>query len=160
MSDNDEKSFEGARDAADRGELGDWVARFLSSPGSDNAPLGQHLNEQTAWWVGPVRLPIDRLHRMAGPPGAPVQHAIDREDWGDDVDDLERRIERGWVPPPVVVIYRSGLLLLEDGNHRVEGLRRTGAQEAWAVVGFDSAEDRDRFEVPVAASSVGGTGES
>ena len=35
--------------------------------------------------------------------------------------------------------------MLEDGNHPVEGLRRAGNTEVWAVVGFERAEDRDRF---------------
>jgi hypothetical protein len=152
MSDGDEYSVKAAQDAAERGELPDWVARFLSSPGSDNDVLAEQLTEPSRSWLGPVQLPIDRLHRMAGPPGAPVQRTLDREDWGDDVDDMQRRIEQGWVPPPVIVTYRSGLLLLEDGNHRVEGLRRTGARETWAVVAFDSTEDRNRFAVPAAAS--------
>ena len=38
--------------------------------------------------------------------------------------------------------------MLEDGNHRVEGVRRTGADEVWAVIGFDSEADRAAFEVP------------
>jgi hypothetical protein len=152
MSNHDDYTVEGARDASEHGELASWVARFLSSPGSDNPVLGEQLTEQSRWWTGPVQLPIGPLHRTAGPPGAPVQRTLDREDWGDDVDDLERRVERGWVPPPVIVIYRSGLLLLEDGNHRVEAVRRTGAREIWAVVGFDSPEDRDSFAVPDVAS--------
>lgn len=49
--------------------------------------------------------------------------------------------------PPVVASYRDGQLLLEDGNHRVEGVRRTGARLTWAVIGFDDPEDRDRFRV-------------
>jgi hypothetical protein len=39
MSDDHEYSVEAARKAAERGELDAWVARFLASPGSDNAPL-------------------------------------------------------------------------------------------------------------------------
>lgn len=150
MSDSAQYSVEGARDAAERGALGDWVARFLSSPGSDNAGLAEQLTEPPRWWLGPVQLPLDRLHRLAGPPGAPVLCPLDEEDWRDDVDDMQRRIEQGWVPPPVIVTYRNDQLVLEDGNHRAEGLRRTGARETWAVVGCDSAEDRNRFAVPPA----------
>jgi len=48
----------------------------------------------------------------------------------------------------VVVAYRDGQLVLEDGNHRVEGLRRNGERETWAIIGFADAEERDRFTVP------------
>jgi hypothetical protein len=145
MSDSSEWSEEGARAAAARGELGDWVARFLRSPGSDNPVLAEQLTEGPRWWTGPLRLPLDQLHRLSGPPGHPVLCPAGEEDWGDDVDALHERIEQGWVPPPVIVTHRDDQLVLEDGNHRVEGLRRSGARESWAVVGFDSAEDRDRF---------------
>jgi hypothetical protein len=37
---------------------------------------------------------------------------------------------------------------LEDGNHRVEGVRRSGVRQTWAVIGFDDPEERDRFSVP------------
>jgi hypothetical protein len=45
----------------------------------------------------------------------------------------------------VVVTYEDGQLKLEDGNHRVEGMRRAGETMAWAVVGFETPEERDRF---------------
>jgi hypothetical protein len=48
----------------------------------------------------------------------------------------------------VIASYRDGELFLEDGNHRVEGVRRSGADQTWTVIGFDSPEDREQFEVP------------
>jgi hypothetical protein len=39
-------------------------------------------------------------------------------------------------------------LVLEDGNHRVEALRRAGSNQAWAVIGFVDPEERDRFAGP------------
>jgi hypothetical protein len=36
--------------------------------------------------------------------------------------------------------------VLEDGNHRVESLRRAGQREAWAVIGFENEADRDAFD--------------
>jgi hypothetical protein len=145
MTDHDDFSVEAARAAAERDELGPWVARFLSSPGSDNAALGHGLTHPPRAWLGPVRLPIDQLHRLAGPADHPVLCPVDEDDWRDDVDDLEEKVDEGWEPPPMVVTYRDGQLVLEDGNHRVEGLRRTGETEAWAVVSFEDPAERDRF---------------
>lgn len=144
-------SLDAAREAAERDELGDWVARFLSSPGSDNAPLADLLAERPRWWLGPVQLPIDQLHRLAGPPGEPVLVPVDEDHWGEDVEEMEERVEEGWEPPPVIVTYRNGQLVLEDGNHRVESLRRAGERRAWAVVSFEDPEERDRFTAPSAA---------
>jgi hypothetical protein len=142
---SEEYSTESARTAAEHGRLGDWVARFLCSPGSDNCTLGELLSEERRFWFGPVQVPLDQLHRLAGPPGAPVLQAVPEEYWRDDVEDLARRIARGFEPPPVIVSHRDCQLMLEDGNHRVEALRRAGVKTAWAVIGFDTPEDRDAF---------------
>ena len=45
----------------------------------------------------------------------------------------------------MVASYRDGDLVLEDGNHRVEALRRAGEERAWAVIAFDDDATRDRF---------------
>lgn len=149
-------SVASARRAAGEGELGAWVARFLASPGSDNAALGEQLTEAERWWSGPVRLPIDRLHRLAGPAGDPVLVTVDEDEWRDDVEELADRIDDDLDLPPVVVSYRSGSgqLVLEDGNHRVEALRRAGHRFAWGIVGFDDRDDRDRFVPPPARGTA------
>jgi len=136
---------ETARSAAARDALGDWVADFLASPGSDNAALGESLSESHRWWIGPVELPLDQLHRLAGAPGEPVLEVVDDDDWRDDVDDLADKVEEGHEPPPVIVTYRDGQLVVEDGNHRLEAIRRAGDDQAWAVVGFESEADLTGF---------------
>jgi len=134
-----------ARAASARDELGEWVAAFLASPGSDNAELAEILQARVACWLGPVEVPIDRLHRLAGPPDAPVLCAVDEDYWDDRVDDMEEKVEDGWEPPPVIVTTRGEDLVLEDGNHRVESLRRAGEHSAWAIIGFADANERDDF---------------
>jgi hypothetical protein len=145
MSGGSEFTAETARAAEHRDQLGDWVAAFLCSPGSDNADLADQLRDRLGWWLGPVQVAIDELHRLAGPPGAPALRKLDEDEWRDDVDDLSRRIEAGHEPPPVIASYRDAQLVLEDGNHRVEAVRRAGADEVWAVIGFESTEERDRY---------------
>src|SRR4051812_44158239 len=110
MSDDEKFSVKAARRAAEQDDLGTWVADFLASPGSDNAALGEQLSNPPRSWLGPVQLPIDRLHRLAGPPGAPVLEVLDEDDWRDDVDDLAERVDDDWEPPPVVASYRTGQL--------------------------------------------------
>ena len=148
MGDGDDYTVASARQAADRDELADWVAQFLASPGSDNAALAEQLAEPRRWWSGPLQLPIDQLHRLAGPPDAPVLEVVDEDDWRPDVEDAAERIEDGWEPPPVIVSYRAGQLVLEDGNHRVEGLRRASTDLTWAVLAFDDPDERDAFVPP------------
>jgi len=146
MTDDHEHSVSSAQAAARADRLDEWVAAFLASPGSDNAPLAEKLADPPRLWIGPMRLPIDRLNRLAGPPDAPVLCPVDDDYWRDDVSEMAEQIdEDGWEPPPVIVTFQAGQLVLEDGNHRVEGLRRAGEPEAWAIVGFERAEDRDAF---------------
>ena len=150
MVDTHEFSLQSARQAAERDQLDRWVADFLASPGSDNAVLAEQLTEQSLSWLGPVTLPLDRLHRLAGPEGEPVLCVVDDEYWRDDVEEMKDEIEDGWEPPPLVVTYRNDNLVLEDGNHRVESLRRAGEGEGWAVIGFEGDEERDRFMAALA----------
>jgi hypothetical protein len=143
-------SLASAREAADHERLDAWVTDFLSSPGSDNAALAQQLSERPRVWWGPMSVPLRRLNRLAGPEGEPVLCPVDDDDWADNVEDMKDEIEDGWEPPPLVVTFRDGQLVLEDGNHRVESLRRAGRREWWAVVGFESSADLDRFVAEVA----------
>lgn len=149
MSDDRQYSVEAARAAAERDELDAWVARFLASPGSDNAPLADKLTRPRRWWLGPVQVPADQLHRLAGPPDSPALCEVDEEFWRDDVDELAARVQERWEPPPVICSHRHGQLVLEDGNHRVEGLRRAGKDLVWAVIAFEDETERDRFVAPV-----------
>lgn len=149
MTDEHDYSVDSARQAAARDDLTGWVGRFLASPGSDNANLAEQLTATHRWWLGPMELPLDQLNRLAGPPGAPVIEEVDEDDWRDDVDDLAEEVAEGWDPPPVIATYDDGQLVLEDGNHRVEGMRRAGRTTAWGLVGFDDPAARDRFRPPV-----------
>jgi hypothetical protein len=148
MSDDHKYSVAAARAAAERNELDAWVARSLTSSGSDNAALAGKLLQPPRWWLGPVMLPLDQLQRLAGPSDAPVLCPVDEDYWRDDVEEMAERIEDRWEPPPVIVSHRDGRLELEDGNHRVEGLRRAGKGYAWAVIAFEDPGERNRFVAP------------
>jgi hypothetical protein len=149
MTDAPDRPFtvDTARIAATEGRLAEWVSEFLASPGSDNEVLAEVLPETLACWTGPVELPLDQLQRLAGPADAPVLVPVDDDYWDGRVDDMAARIAEGWEPAPVVVTYKDGGdLEVEDGNHRIESLRRAGRERAWAVVGFADPADRARFE--------------
>ena len=145
MSKDRSFSVDDARAAADAGRLASWVADFLASPGSDNAVLGEQLASEYSVWQGPIELPFDRLHRLAGPPDQPTLERLERDDL-ETVDAIEDSIDDGWTPPPFVVTWQDDHLVLEDGNHRVEGLRRSGHDDYWCVVGYDDEDARSDFE--------------
>ena len=89
--------------------------------------------------------PVLEEHRLAGPSDHPVLCPVDEDYWRDDVEDLGEKVAEGWEPPPMVVTYRDDQLVLEDGNHRAEGMRRAGERFAWCVVSFESTAERDHF---------------
>ena len=143
MSDDD-FSLDSARRAAAEDALDTWVSEFLRSPGSDNAALAEQLSSPPRRWVGPVVLAFDELHRLAGPPDEPTLARFDGDDL-ETVEDMNDSIEDGWEPPPLVVSHRGAQLVVEDGNHRIEGMRRAGRTEGWAVVAFEDAGSAERF---------------
>ena len=138
-------SIDSARAAEQRGDLAGWVADFLSSPGSDNAVLAAALHADKVSWCGPLRLPFDQLHRLAGPPDQPTVAPLNDDDL-DTVEEMDESINEGWEPPPLIVSYRDSELVVEDGNHRIEGLRRSGHSDYWAVIGFDHDQQRRDFD--------------
>ena len=72
---------------------------------------------------------------------------------------MEHSIEQGWHPPPLVVSHHDGKYFLEDGNHRYETLRRTGATDAWIILLFAGEVERDRWLNEHGGEATGGPGE-
>lgn len=136
--------LESAFAAAERGDIASWVGEFLASRGSDNATLAAGLAQRPHWWVGPARVPVADLVRLAGPEDE-VPCTVEEDEWEDDVGAMEESIEQGWQPPPLLVQHRDGELLLQDGNHRYEALVRAEAEHAWVVIWFDAEHERDAW---------------
>lgn len=149
----DDFSVEAARAASEKGDLGRWLAEFLASPGSDNAPLADQLLRDYPIWTGPIEVPLDQLNRLAGAPGTPALEVVEEHEWRDDVKDLADKVDDGHVPPPVIATYQDGKLVLEDGNHRVEAIRQAGEPMAWTLIGFVTQHDHDSFRSEVALTA-------
>jgi hypothetical protein len=145
--------LDSARAAAARDDLARWVGDLLASRGSDNATLAAALAQRRHWWLGPLRVPVDELERLAGPEDD-VVCTVEPDEWEDDVETMQESLDKGWEPPPLLVEHRDGRLLLQDGNHRYEALVREGETEAWVVIWFDSPEARDDFARNRASESV------
>ena len=133
-----------ARAAAARDETALWVGDFLASAGSNNAILAAALAQRRHWWVGPIRVPLDDLVRLAGPECDALVR-VPPERWEGDVEEMEESLDEGWEPPPLLAEYRDGELLLPDGNHRYEALERANARTAWVLAYFEDPAERDAF---------------
>jgi FMN phosphatase YigB (HAD superfamily) len=121
-----------------------WVGDFLASHGSDNVVLAAALAQRPHWWLGPVRVPLRALVRLAGPEDGLEWH-IDPAEWEHEVQAMGDELTHGWEPPPLLAQWTPRGLLLHDGSHRLEALRRAGAHDAWALVWFDDEADRHAF---------------
>jgi hypothetical protein len=133
-----------ARAAAAEDRTAIWVGDFLASRGSDNEVLAAALALREHWWLGPTRVPLDELVRLAGPEDDALV-PIDEQEWEGDIDDMAQSLEEGWEPPPLLAEYQDGRLLLQDGNHRYEALQREGAPDAWVLIFFEDPAERERF---------------
>src|SRR5438477_10256834 len=107
-------SLETARQAAAANRTAIWVGEFLASRGSDNAALAAALAQRPHWWVGPIRVPLDDLVRLAGPENDALV-PVAPEEWEDDVEHMQESLDQGWEPPPLLAEYQDGRLLLQDG---------------------------------------------
>jgi len=133
-----------ARAAAEDDRTSLWVGEFLASAGSDNAVLAAELVRTRHWWAGPLRIRLDHLVKLAGPePDALVRVGADA--WARDVDHMRESLEDGWEPPPLIAEFRSGRLLLQDGNHRYDALLRAEERYAWVLIYFDDPREREQF---------------
>lgn len=145
MTTDDDFSVESARRASEQGRLADWVVDFLCSTGSDNPELAAAFAFSGAVYLGPVRLPLDQLTPLAGPEEEDVVVPVAEEEWEADIEHMEHSVADGWHPPPLLVSHRQGTLFIEDGNHRVDALRRLGETDGWAILAFADDAERDAF---------------
>lgn len=120
-------------------DVEEWVHSFLLGPGNNKA-LSDGLKLQRRHWSGPVRLPLLLLSRCCGPEEG-MEFAIPQESWEERIGRMERLLASGWEPAPLIVHYEGGLLVIRDGNHRHEAMRRQGAQSCYAIIWCDSAEE-------------------
>ena len=148
MSDTKQFSLASAFKAAEEDRLALWVGEFLASNGSDNGVLAAGLAQDEHWWVGPQRVSIEELVRLAGPEDEALC-PIEPEEWEGDVGSMEESLESGWEPPPLLAQFHEGQLLLQDGNHRYEALVRAGEPEAWVLVWFDDQSEWEQYRAEI-----------
>ena len=134
-----ERTLKGARDAADAGQVDEWVHAFLSDGLGANPPMAVGLRKQQRWWIGPISLPLASLTRICGPE-AEMEYRTSRDAWEAHIAVL-MTVEPEQLPPVILEYRGPALLKLCDGSHRHEVLRRRGAETIWALVWCNTVSD-------------------
>src|SRR5262249_3809630 len=107
-------TLESAQRAAETGELDRWGGDFLSRRGSNNGELGAGLARTPHRWIGPVRVSVTELVRIAGPEPT-VEWPVEPGEWESEIAHMDQSLDRGWHPPPLIAQRRDGQLVLRDG---------------------------------------------
>ncbi len=146
--------------AARAGALEEWVHGFLRGEG-DNPAFSDGLRLEPRRYWGPLPLSLDRFYRCCGPEPDNA-YVVDAVLFDRHVEELRARWRSGWDMPPLILNYRAGRFVLNDGNHRYEALRRSGTDRYWAVVWTTGDADARDFAERYAAGcpQAGGPSES
>ena len=133
-----------ARRAGETGTLEAWVHEYLRGPGR-NLPFSEGLTLQPRRFRGPLEVPLRSLQRGCGPePEMPFRESS--ELWEQAVDYFARLPEPIEAFPPLIVSYRQGVLVINDGNHRHEAFARRGFQSCWIIVWYPSVDEFEHHE--------------
>ena len=123
-----------ARAFGQAGGLEEWLQIFLRNEGR-NVPFADGLLLEPRRYHAPVRMPLSALCRCCGPEPE-MAFRVERAGFERRVEALMSTLRVGeWDMPPLIVQRDAdGRLTLNDGNHRLEALRRVGAEAAWVLV--------------------------
>ncbi|WBW95567.1 ParB N-terminal domain-containing protein [Oceanirhabdus sp. W0125-5] len=128
-----------------KGDIEEWVHLFLNSVGN-NKPFSEGLKLQKRYWIGPILIDIDKLTRCCGPEPE-MQYYNSPESWDKHIEKFQDLIRDGWDMPPLIAENKEGKLIVNDGNHRIEALKRENIKKCWAIIwDSDSEENIKQFE--------------
>lgn len=136
-----EPTLSAALAAEERGEVGAWVQVFLRGSGM-NVGFADGLLLADRWWLL-FEFPLDLLGTCSGPdPHCDFPRNAER--WETAVNGLVAAMESGWEPPPLIA--EGTTLIVRDGSHRYEALRRAGFDRYWTIFYFEKRRGARRFD--------------
>jgi hypothetical protein len=136
--------LDSAREAAGANSLETWVHDYLQGPGRNQA-FSDGLRLRQRYWRGPLLLPTKLLNRKCGPePGMPFH--VSAESWSERIAHLAATFVALEAFPPLLAEYRSGELLVSDGNHRLGAFTAMGIEACWVIIWYPDESERAHFE--------------
>ncbi|MCK4257493.1 MAG: ParB N-terminal domain-containing protein [Halanaerobiales bacterium] len=83
---------------------------------------------------------LDKLERCCGP--EPEMKYVDSvENWEKHISWFQKLICDGWDMAPLIVENIEGKLIISDGNHRWEAMKRENFEKCWVIIWDSDSED-------------------
>lgn len=133
-------SVEEAKRYSKMGKLEECVHKFLSSEGG-NQDFLEMLKQQKRYWAGPIKYDLKKLRRITGPTKQ-YKYYEPKDNWEKRVKNLQKAVRNGWESPPFIVQNNKGVLLVSDGNHRLEAFIRERIKEYWVIIWNNESKNK------------------
>ncbi|MEM7488033.1 MAG: hypothetical protein AAF390_02805 [Pseudomonadota bacterium] len=124
--------------AAQRDELSDLLADYLSTEPWANTGLRDGLARAPRWWQGPIRARLDDLVPVHGPG---LEYPADPTRWGERISCYARSLTAPDAVPPLIVEWSDGILKVRDGSHRLAAMRSINWSWCWTIIWSNNAQD-------------------
>lgn len=125
-------SVEEAKNFSEQGRMEEWVHIFLKTVG-ENKEFSNGLKLERRYWLGPILISLNEINRCCGPEGN-MEYQVPNTEWENQIKKFCEMLEKGWECPPLIVQHQSGKLIINDGNHRYEAMKRLGFKECWVIL--------------------------
>jgi len=118
---------------AQSGCLEEWVHLFLCGEGGNQA-FSDGLKLEPRIYHAPRMMSLNQFERCCGPEKS-MKWQISASDFRKNVKAIMKKYKTGnWDMPPLIINNVNGKHELNDGNHRLEALRRLGVNEYWVII--------------------------
>jgi hypothetical protein len=133
-------NVEEAIEFSKEGKIEEWVHLFLNSVGK-NVPFSEGLKLMKRYWIGPVLITLDKLQRCCGPE-EDMEYKVDSCGWEHHISRFQQLIQDGWDMPPLIVQHDNNQLIVNDGNHRLEAMKREGYEMCFVIIWNTNYQDK------------------
>jgi hypothetical protein len=118
-----------------------WLIDFLVKEGN-NPKLAKILQDEKPNWIGLVEYDLNKLKRVMGPEPEMVFHESE-EAWQQRINKFVELISNGLKPCPIIASDYWNEILICDGTHRFEALKKVGITKYWTIFFLRNIRNKD-----------------
>jgi len=122
-----------ASNYADVNRLEEWIHLFLCGEGN-NKDFSDGLKLRPRKFFAPEIMSFSKFERCCGPE-CNMKFQIPEENFLKRVEDIASLYNKGdWDMPPLIINREDNKYELNDGNHRLEALKKLGIDQYWVII--------------------------